>query len=169
MTHLLRASPLMWRTIHEDLSRPHPHAHERVGFAFANAAKMAGGSIGLYLSHYRPVSDGQYIFEPHVGALVNGDALREAMQFAYGKQLATFHVHRHEHSGGPWFSKYDLDESSKFVPDFFHVAPGGPHGALLLSHDSATAIVWTAKGAKPQLVREIVLFGPTLTPVRVVT
>lgn len=166
MTHHLRASPLLWRTIHDDLSRPHPHAHERVGFAFANAAKLVDGAVGLYLSHYRPVADGQYIFEPHVGALINGDGLRDAMQFAYGKQLAAFHVHRHEHTGNPWFSKYDLDESRKFMPDFFHVTPGGPHGALLLSHDSATAIVWTAKGAAPKLVREIVLFEPTLTPVR---
>jgi hypothetical protein len=166
MTYHLRASPLLWRTIHDDLSRPHPHAHERVGFAFANAAKIADGAVALYVSHYRPVADAQYIFEPHVGALINGDGLRDAMQFAYGKQLAAFHVHRHEHTGSPWFSKYDLDESSKFMPDFFHVTPGGPHGALLLSHDSATAIVWTAKGATPRLVREIVLFEPTLMPVR---
>jgi len=166
MIHHLRASAAMLSAIHEDLSRPHPHAHERVGFAFANAAKMAGDTIGLYLSNYRPVEDLQYIFEPNVGALVDGDALREAMQFAYSKQLSTFHVHRHEHRGRPWFSNYDMDESGKFIPDFFHVAPRGPHGALLLSHDSATAIIWTRKDARPQLIREIVLFGPTLTALR---
>lgn len=166
MTYMLKASPLTWRTIHHDLSRPHPHAHERIGFAFANAAKLTDSSIGLYLSHYSPVADENYIFEPRVGALINGDALRDAMQFAYRNQLATFHVHRHEHYGKPWFSKYDLQESNKFVPDFFHVVPGGPHGALLLSHDSAAGLIWTAKNAPAQVLEEIVFFTPTLTAMR---
>jgi hypothetical protein len=166
MNHSLRASPFLWRAIHQDLSRPHPHAHERVGFAFANAAKLHGGGLGLYLSLYRTVPDESYIYDPHVGALIDGDALRDAMQFAYGCQLSVFHVHRHEHDGRPWFSDYDLRESRKFMPDFFHVARGGPHGALLLSHDSAAAIVWTAKGATPSVVDEIAVLNQSLKVAR---
>lgn len=166
MKYMLRASPLLWRAMHDDLSRPHPHAHERVAFAFANAATLGGDRLGLYLSHYRPVPDENYIYEPHVGALINGDALRDAMQFAYANQLSVFHVHRHEHDGRPWFSEYDLRESNKFMPDFFHVASRGPHGALLLSHDSAVGIVWESKAAKPQLLNEIAALDRSLNVLR---
>ena len=48
----------------------------------------------------------------------------------------------HEHSGRPSFSRTDLREQIKFVPDFFKVRPQLPHGAIVLSHDRAAGRVW---------------------------
>jgi hypothetical protein len=49
----------------------------------------------------------------------------------------------------PSFSKTDVREDTKFVPDFFNVAPAMPHGALVLSHDHAAGLCWYAANAAP--------------------
>jgi hypothetical protein len=56
--------------------------------------------------------------------------------------VALFHVHSHGGRGLPQFSGVDIRENAKFVPDFFKVAPQMPHGAIVLSGDSASGQVW---------------------------
>ena len=56
--------------------------------------------------------------------------------------VGVFHVHMHEFPGRLWFSRVDLREQLKYVPDFFKVRPGMPHGAIVLSPHSAAGRVW---------------------------
>jgi hypothetical protein len=143
----IRIPSILARDARIDLLRKNKFAHERVGYLAFKAARLTDGDILLCAHHYFPVADENYICAPGVGALINGAALREAMQFAYSEQSCMFHTHLHPHSGVPQFSRYDLQENHKFVPDLFNVAPGLPHGAFLFSHDAARALVWrTAKG-----------------------
>jgi hypothetical protein len=59
------------------------------------------------------------------------DALSVALQDGVGM----FNVHLHRHAGRPKFSRTDLREQPKFLPDFLAMRRDLPHGALLLSDD----------------------------------
>lgn len=141
MIHFLRSSSLLWQRIHRDLDRPHEFAVERVGFLFCRKARGSEG-VGLIAAEYRAVKDSHYLQCLEMGALVGADGIREAMQHAYHDQYSVMHVHRHEHTGKPWFSVVDVEENNKLIPTFWNVAPSVPHGALLLSIDRARALVW---------------------------
>jgi hypothetical protein len=162
MTLQFRITSQLLAQVKADLSRRHAYARERVGFIVASAAELAASGLGVLARSYLPVADEHYINQPKVGALMSGDALRDAMQFAYRAKCSIFHVHMHEHQGWPWFSRYDLSENSKFVPDFFNVSTIGPHGALVLSHNSAAGIVWTTKASNPASFDEIIEVGAPL-------
>lgn len=148
--------------IRKDLERPHEFAHERVGFITANAANLPHGGLLVLANGYFPVADDHYIDEPRVGALMGPDALRLAMQHAYHAKCSILHVHMHGHEGWPWFSRYDLSENAKFVPDFFNVSAAGPHGAIVLSIDSASGIVWRQKVLPPAVFDEVIEVGAPL-------
>lgn len=55
---------------------------------------------------------------------------------------AMFHVHTHGGDGLPGFSGTDLREHAKFMPNFFQLAGRSPHGALVLSDESAYGVIW---------------------------
>ena len=59
-------------------ARPHPHAAERVAFMYGRLAVMTEPLI--LITRYVPVPDQQYVIDPYVGARINGDAIRAAMQ-----------------------------------------------------------------------------------------
>ena len=59
--------------------------------------------------------------------------------------IALFHVHSHGGRGFPQFSGVDIRENAKFIPDFFKVAPQMPHGAIVLSSDSARGQMWVER------------------------
>lgn len=148
-----------------DLERPHAFAAERVGFISCRAGRVNDGLV-LLAHQYHPVEDGDYVDNPHVGAMMGSAAIRKALQYAYTNEVGMFHVHQHPHAGLPGFSRLDAKEISKFAPDFFHVRPAMPHGAIVLSLDSAYGLCWMPTTAKPILINEYVFVGSPMRRVR---
>lgn len=152
----------------EDLRRPHSFAYERVGFFGCRAAAISNG-IMIIAESYDRVADENYLQDPLVGARINGNAIRTALQLGLTKGLGLFHVHVHEHKGIPSPSRTDLHESRKFVPDFFNVTPSMPHGTLILSEDSAFGLCWLGKHHEPKIINRIEFVGSPLNIVDVIT
>jgi hypothetical protein len=130
-----------------DLARPHPFAHERVGFISAGLSS-ADDDLWVLVRGFRAVADDDYLRDPSVGAMMGPDAIRKALQWAMLEGVAIFHVHTHGGRGRPGFSGIDLREQAKFVPNFFQIAPQCPHGALVLSDTFAYGHIWL-DGDKP--------------------
>jgi len=161
VTAMFRATTEFMGRVQADLARPHPFAAERVGFISVRAAKGKDRLI-LLAENYHPIADHDYIPDLTVGAMMSQEAIRKALELALLQSVGVFHVHVHEHRGLPRFSRTDLREQVKFVPDFFKVRPQMPHGAIVLSYDRAIGRVWTA----PEAVADIAEFnfvGPRLS------
>jgi hypothetical protein len=141
MRILFRATEIFMKEVRADLQRPHEFADERVGFIAVRAAQGLHGLV-LLAETYHPVIDEDYLRDPSVGAMLGSDALRKALEFALLRPVGIFHVHRHFHSAEPRFSRIDLREQLKFVPDFFKVRRTMPHGTIVLSDDMGYGHVW---------------------------
>lgn len=145
-----------------DLRRPHPFAHERVGFISAGLS-VSGDDLLLVLAReYRPVCDDEYLPDPSVGAMMGPDAIRRALQWAMQDAVALFHVHTHGGQGIPEFSSVDLRENAKFVPDFFKVTPQCAHGAIVLSDTATHGQLWLARSQPHQFMASFVEVGVPL-------
>ena len=145
-----------------DLRRPHPFAHERVGFIAAGLAS-AYDELLILARAYRPVRDDEYLPDPSVGAMMSDQAIRRARQWAMDDRAAVFHVHSHGGRGVPGFSGVDVRENAKFVPNFVSVAPQCVHGAIVLSDTAAFGQVWLGR-TSPQ--RFITAFSEVGMPIR---
>jgi hypothetical protein len=132
-------------TIRDDLNRPHPFAHERVGFISAGLA-AAHDALLILARSYEPLRDEDYLRDTRVGAMMGDQAIRRARQAAMDSGAAVFHVHTHGGSGIPDFSGVDNRENAKFVPNFVSVAPQSVHGAIVLSNTAAFGQVWIGRG-----------------------
>jgi hypothetical protein len=144
-----------------DLRRPHPFAAERVGFLIARPARSAKGLI-LLVSRYDSVPDDGYTLDLSVGAMMNETTILGAMQKAYTEKVSILHVHSHGFFGRPSFSRTDLRESARFVQSFVNVRPEYPHGAMVLSDDSATGRCWLPGGKKPSSIDTFAIVGKNL-------
>jgi hypothetical protein len=162
MSIRLRLRDTTWAQMHAELSRPHAHAAERVGFLTCGVAASADGGVLLVDSQWQSVDDTHYLVNPNVGACIGPAAFRAILQFAYHHRVSILHVHRHEHYGRPGFSTIDLTSLRQFVPDFWNVRPEFPHGALVLSHDSATGLIWMPEGDGPIAIDRIDKVGMPL-------
>jgi hypothetical protein len=131
-------------SIRIDLRRPHPFAHERVGFIAAGLAS-AHDELLILAREYRPVRDDEYLRDPSVGAMMGDQAIRRARQWAMDGRAAIFHVHSHGGRGVPGFSGVDIRENAKFIPNFVSVAPQCVHGAIVLSDSAAFGQVWLGR------------------------
>lgn len=158
MRTIFRITSALLASVRKDLGRPHPFAGERVGFVATRPVRVKKG-ISFAAYEYLVLNDAEYIEDPGAAATMSSAAIRRALQFAYESQAAMFHVHVHEHRGMPAFSPVDLRENSRFMPDFFHVAPNVPHGALVLSSDAALGRSWTSEAKEPVTIDEIVEVG----------
>lgn len=158
----------LFTEIHRDLSRPHEFATERVGFIACGASAFGADGLLFLGETYHPVADQHYIDDSRVGAMMNSDAIRSALEIAYNRNVTMFHVHRHEHYGKPRFSRVDRQESARFVPDFFKARPSLPHGVLVLSHDSVAGLCWLARGKHPVEIQEFVVVGPQVPGLRAI-
>ena len=162
MKIILRIPARLADDIRADLRRAHPFAFERVGFCRCRyVVTLPPMVIGL-VHDYEPVADADYIEDPAFGALVGPNAFRRAMQIAYSDAVGILHVHLHAHSRVPAPSGVDRRETAAFVPDFFHVRPTLPHGALILSNDSASARLWMPFDHQPHEVDKVVCVGLSL-------
>jgi hypothetical protein len=146
----------------DDLGRPHAFAAERVGFISCRPASTPTGLV-LLAASYEPVADEHYLPDESVGAMMGPDASRTALRFSYNHHVSMFHVHLHDHTGVPGFSKTDVRETANFIPDFFHVQPSLPHGAIILSRDSAAGRCWIARSQSPVRISKITFVGTPLS------
>lgn len=142
MTALLRLPRALVDAIHVDLSRPHRFAAERVGFLFCRCVRLSAASWLSVGYDYAPVDDAAYVRDRRVGARIGAPAIRSVMQRVLDTGDGAFHVHRHDHPGGPRFSQVDLDGLTELIPPFAAVGPNVVHGGLVLSTDDASAIAW---------------------------
>jgi hypothetical protein len=145
--------------IHRDLSRPHAFAYERVGFISCSIGTADDAAVVLLVRDYHPVADDHYKQDASAGAVIDRSAFRIALQIALSKSACMFHIHRHEQIGKPWFSGIDLRENARFVPDFWNVKPELPHGAIVLSHDSASGLCWYPGRPRPIRIAEFWAVG----------
>lgn len=148
--------------VRSDLIRPHPFAHERVGFISAGLSSI-GQDLLILARQYRPVDDGDYLDDPSVGAMMGPAAIRKALQWAMEHGHALLHVHTHGGHGIPGFSPVDLKENARFVPDFHKVAPCSPHGALVLSDTAARGQLWLDRNSASLEIDSFVEVGGSLT------
>lgn len=162
MTILFRARKTLLDNVRRDLERRHAFAGERVGFLTCRPARLDNGGLLIVVADYEPVADDDYVNDRSAAAVMGPTAIRKAMQRAFNGgagDLSLFHVHMHNHRGIPGFSRIDLREDRKFVPDFFNVAPSFPHGAIVLSHNKAAGLCWTARGEEPRAVTRFEVVG----------
>ncbi len=162
MMTLFRIRSDLLQEARSDLHRPHPFAAERVGFFLCRAGRLSGDDLIILAASYHAVEDGDYLDDPRVGAMMGSSAIRKAMQHAYNggaQDIGLFHVHMHDHRGLPGFSRVDVTESMKFVPDFFNAVPAMPHGAVVLSHDRAVGLCWRKRAEKPMPIDRFASIG----------
>lgn len=160
----LRLTNGLWDEMHGDMNRPHAVASERVGFLAARSAGLEGGDVLLIGYRYAPVGDSHYIPDLTVGARIDSDAIRAAMQMALGEDASVLYVHRHEHPGTPRFSRTDLKSIPEIARACTNVRPHRPHGALVLSRNSASAIIWVPQCENPMPISRIIVVGmPSMT------
>lgn len=165
MKIIFKISSKLFKDIQMDLARPHDVAAERVGFVGCPVSDIKNGLMILAENYYQ-VADDDYLDDQSVGAMMGPDAIRKALQTAYNHRLSMFHIHSHDHYGTPWFSRLDLRENTKFVPDFWNVQPNFPHGALVFSLDRAAGLCWIPRKKRPFRIDEIVIVGAPMKFVR---
>jgi hypothetical protein len=98
----------------------------------------------LFPTEYLALPDEHYVevIDWRVGAAISGAAIRAAMQCVLDTDLGVLHVHLHPHPGQPQFSPIDRHDLPDIVQSLQHVNRHLIHGALLLSLDAATGVVW---------------------------
>jgi hypothetical protein len=166
MKVLFKITNSLLELVTQDLVRRHDFAAERVGFLSCRVAKLKPAGLIILAHDYNPVADNDYLDDPRVGAMMGPAAIRKALQFAYDHETAMFHVHMHEHSGIPHPSKTDLEETEKFVPDFWNVRPRMPHGAIIVSRDAMSGRCWYPGRRSPIDITEVRIVGPQLRFIR---
>jgi hypothetical protein len=159
MKVVFKISEDLFCSVMEDLRRPHAFALERVGFLLCRPGDLPGGGVAIFAGAFHNVADEDYLDDQSAGAVMGPDAIRKALQLSYNKGASMFHVHIHEHQGKPSFSGIDRRETSLFVPDFWHVQPTFPHGAVVLSKDSAFGQCWIPGVVMPQEITDFVSVG----------
>ncbi len=150
---------LVYDGMRADLDRPHPFAHERVGFMFTRRSVLDKGGILLLVTDYLSVPDTQYINDPYVGARINSAAIRNAMEHSLSTKEGILHVHRHEHSGPPSFSRIDRRELGKLIPSFHNLGGNAVHGAMVFSFNSVAGLIWPTKQVSPRRVTKVTIVG----------
>jgi hypothetical protein len=157
MIHVKITKPI-YDQMRADLNRLHPFANERVGFVFARK-NITEDSITLYATGYHSLPDIQYINDPDVGARINSAALRSVMERAYSSKECILHVHLHNHSGPPRFSKVDRIGYNQMIPSFHNIGGCAVHGAMIFSLNNAAGLIWTSKTSSPVSVNKLSIVG----------
>lgn len=154
-----KLSAALLKTALTDLRRPHVFAGERVGFLICRPTRLRDGGLLIIAHAFAGVADADYVDDPPAVVTMGSDAIRKALQTAYSQRASMFHLHIHEHPGRPNFSTTDRRETTRFVPDFWNVQPALPHGAIVLSQDSAFGKCWIPGEKEPAAISEFVSVG----------
>jgi hypothetical protein len=155
----IRLPRALYEEVLVDLRRPHAHAAERVGFLYGRL--IPGEVAQVVMTRYVPVPDEQYVVDDTVGARINGDAIRAAMQGVLDTSEGVFHTHLHEWPGTPVFSRTDNKDLPRLIPAFRAVGPTQATGLFLLSPDSAIADVWLPGAQGPEWTSRISIVAQT--------
>ncbi|MBZ5494571.1 MAG: hypothetical protein LAO76_26905 [Acidobacteriia bacterium] len=142
-----------------NLRRRHVFAAERVGFFLCRPSHLPEDGLLILAQGFHAVADEDYLNDPKAGATMGSHAIRKALEAAYNQGASMFHVHIHEHRGKPGFSSIDSRETARFVPDFWNVQPALPHGAIVLSQDSAFGKCWMPDKVDPTDISEFISVG----------
>lgn len=157
---MIRIPERLVTSILMDLARPHPIAHERVGFLFGGIGTTAEGQRLFLAKRYHPVADDHYLptKDPRVGAAIGERAIRGAREESMSTGDGIMHVHQHLWCGDPGVSKVDREGYEAMIPSFVPMAPRAAHGALIFSIDNATALVrWP--GSKAMVQSNVTVIG----------
>lgn len=146
-----------------DLSRLHSFAFERVGFLYVKTGIEENKFSQILATNYIPVSESNYIKDPKVGAKINSPAIREVMQRILDTGEGALHVHMHEPVGQPRFSRVDSSALHSLIPSFKAVGPKTAHGALLLSGNKLTSLLWLPGEKSPVFANKIIIVGYPLS------
>lgn len=166
MKILFKIAGQLLHSIRADLVRPHAFAAERVGFISCRVGGLKPSGVIILAQDYHPVADVDYLEDMTVGAMMGAGAIRKALEYAYNHKVSMFHVHLHANFGLPKFSKTDLRESEKFVPDFWNVRPEMPHGAIILSYNSIAGRCWYPGKKKPLQMQRFQIVGFPISEIR---
>ncbi len=141
---LIRLTRALYEQVKADLLRPHPFGSERVGFLFMHQGIGPEGITLLFPTEYLALPDEKYVevSDWRVGAAISGAAIRGAMQRVLDAHLGALHVHLHPHLGRPRFSLIDRHDLPEIAQSLQHANHRLIHGALLLSLDVATGVLW---------------------------
>jgi hypothetical protein len=145
---IIRLAGPLYERVKADLARPHPFAAERVGFLFTRIGTGPQGTTLLFPVDYISLRDDQYIDEndPLIGAAINGDAIRSAMQRVLNTGMGALHVHMHaHHRGQPHFSSIDWRDLPGIMQSLQNANSQIIHGALLFSQDTVTGALWPSE------------------------
>lgn len=134
--------------IRKDLERPHEFAYERVGFLSSRFTMLDHDTLLVFLTRYDPVDDEDYIDDKTVGARINGNAIRKAMQRVLDTKDGMFHVHMHPGNHLPGLSITDRNEIPPIIQSFRNVEPNVIHGILLMSESRYRAYVFLPSESK---------------------
>ena len=166
MTNVLKITSDLYAIMRQDLIRPHSYAAERVGFMFCRFAQAGGESTLVLASSYTPVADALYIRDRKVGARINGEAIRLAMQEVMDTGCGCFHVHLHGHKGIPGLSFTDRREIPPIIDSLAVVGPESYHGIFLLSDDKCFALVRSPRVSQLFPASKISIVGYPLDTIR---
>lgn len=158
----LKLTRKLYDSMISDLERTHEFAFERVGFAYAKTAILRNGSnheTMLILHDYVPTDDVDYIRDSYVGAKINSDAIRKAMQRILDKNEGCFHVHMHPFGGKLGLSVTDKKGITPLIQSFKFVNQSSGHGILLLGINNLLSYVWFPGTDNPALVSKISIIG----------
>ncbi len=159
MRAVFKVTKNLWDKVHRDIVRPCNRARERVGFLSCKVTTSENGTLIILAYDYHPVSDEHYSLNSAVGACINEEAIRMALQVSLSAKCSMFHVHLHPHKGLPKFSSIDVESNCKLIPDFFGVTSHMPHGAVVFSFDKGEGLLWTSKESAPIPIDEFVVVG----------
>jgi hypothetical protein len=151
----MRLTRVMFLDALRDLSRPSPLAFERVAVFHARFASQYEQGI-VVLTGYSPCPDDAYM-PGEQAANFDSRWLMEESQRAAMQNAGIFLTHAHDHRGKPWFSISDSKTNTTLVYPISRIDPSLPSGALLLSQDSAVALVATSEGF--EAVRAVAIVG----------
>lgn len=123
-----------------DLNRPHLFASERIGFLMCRSFR-AGEVTDFACFDYLPVFDDDYVEDEFVGARINGNAIRAAMEIALLRKCSVFHVHTHGGSSTPAPSWTDNEECPGVAQSIHNALPQVPHGWMIIGNRGVFAEV----------------------------
>src|ERR1700726_939704 len=146
-----------------DLERPHPFAHERLGF-FSFRQSMDSCRPFVLCYGYHPIPDEQYIPDVTCGARIGGAAIQTAMGRAFREQCGQLWVHTHGRRGHPLASMTDISEGPNVVRSLANAQPSKVQGWAIISEEGAWGQIRCPDGQLRNLDELTVIGWPLTIP-----
>ena len=142
MNIIIRISRTLDTEIRNNLIRPHPFAMERIGFVSGVHSNIEHNECLIVLKKYYPIEDSDYIEDSTVGARINGNAIRKAMQLIMDTHEGMFHVHIHPFNYFPSMSKTDKIGIPPVIKSLCNVDRSVLTGCIIMSNSHQCAYVY---------------------------